>query len=43
MPVSVETIEVTMPTPADGPSLGVAPSGRWMWMSLRWNTLGLIP
>ena len=27
MPVSTETIEVTIATPADGPSFGVAPSG----------------
>ena len=35
MPVSVEIIAVTMPMPADGPSLGTAPSGKWTWMSLR--------
>ncbi len=29
MPVRAETIAVTMATPADGPSLGVAPSGTW--------------
>ncbi len=27
IPVSTETIAVTIATPADGPSLGVAPSG----------------
>ena len=27
IPVKTETIEVTMPSPADGPSLGIAPSG----------------
>jgi hypothetical protein len=31
--VSTETMEVTMAIPADGPSLGVAPSGTWTWMS----------
>ena len=25
-----ETIDVTIPTPADGPSFGVAPSGTWI-------------
>ncbi len=35
MPVSVEIIAVaTIPIPADGPSLGTAPSGKWTWMSL---------
>ena len=33
MPVITETIAVTMATPADGPSFGVAPSGTWTWMS----------
>jgi len=33
MPVSTETIDVTMATPAEGPSFGVAPSGTWTWMS----------
>ena len=37
------TIEVTMPIPALGPSLGTAPSGRWIWMSLRAISEGLIP
>ena len=27
LPVKADTIAVTMPTPADGPSLGTAPSG----------------
>ena len=31
MPASAETIAVAMVTPADGPSLGVAPAGTWMW------------
>jgi hypothetical protein len=36
IPVSTETSAVQMPIPADGPSLGIAPSGKWMWMSLFW-------
>ena len=28
-PVSTETMEVAIATPAEGPSLGVAPSGTW--------------
>src|SRR3546814_419810 len=43
MPVRVEMIAVTMPTPAEGPSFGTAPSGRWTWMSLRAMRLGLTP
>ena len=31
MPVSALTIAVAMVTPADGPSLGMAPAGTWMW------------
>jgi hypothetical protein len=31
--VSAETMEVHMEIPADGPSLGMAPSGTWMWIS----------
>ncbi len=42
-PVSAETIEVIIPTPAEGPSLGVAPSGTWMWMSRFSNITGLMP
>ena len=30
----VETIAVTMVMPAEGPSLGMAPSGRWIWISV---------
>jgi ATP-dependent Lon protease len=37
------TIEVTIATPADGPSLGVAPSGTWTWMSFFSKIDGLIP
>jgi hypothetical protein len=33
--VSADTSEVAIVTPADGPSLGVAPSGTWMWTSMR--------
>src|SRR4051812_29793735 len=43
IPVIVEMIAVTMPTPAEGPSFGTAPSGRWTWMSLQANRLGLTP
>ncbi len=43
MPVSTETIDVTIATPADGPSLGVAPSGTWTWMSLRSKMVGTMP
>ena len=32
-PVSAETSAVHIPTPALGPSLGVAPSGTWIWTS----------
>ena len=32
-PESRLTRAVTMATPADGPSLGTAPDGTWMWMS----------
>ena len=31
--VNDETIDVTIPIPADGPSFGVAPSGTWMCTS----------
>ncbi len=43
MPVSTETIEVTMATPADGPSFGVAPSGTCTWMSVFAKTGGSMP
>ena len=43
MPVSAETIDIAIATPADGPSFGVAPSGTWTWMSFIENTVGLIP
>ena len=32
-PVRADTTAVVMATPAEGPSLGTAPSGKWMWMS----------
>ena len=31
--VSADTSATAMVMPAEGPSLGVAPSGMWMWMS----------
>ena len=34
--VNAEISAVAMVIPADGPSLGVAPSGMWMWMSTSW-------
>src|SRR5450432_1902238 len=43
MPVITETIAVTMATPADGPSLGVAPSGTCTWMSRLSNKGGWMP
>ena len=43
MPVSTETIEVTIAMPADGPSFGVAPSGTWTWMSTLSNIVGFRP
>ena len=33
MRVSADTSAVHIPMPALGPSLGVAPSGTWMWIS----------
>ena len=41
--MSAETIAVHMPTPALGPSLGVAPSGTWMCTSCSLWKSGLIP
>ncbi|EBA14270.1 membrane-associated protein [Roseobacter sp. SK209-2-6] len=41
--VSTETMEVTMARPALGPSLGVAPSGTWTWMSHLSKRGGLMP
>ena len=33
MPVRAEMTAMVMVMPALGPSLGTAPSGKWMWMS----------
>lgn len=33
-PDSADSMAVVMAMPADGPSLGTAPSGKWTWMSL---------
>ena len=41
--VRAETSAVHMATPALGPSLGVAPSGTWMWTSCFWWKSGSIP
>ena len=43
MPVIDETIEVTIPIPAEGPSFGVAPSGTWTWKSFFSKIGGIIP
>ena len=43
MPVITETMAVTMATPADGPSFGVAPSGTCTWMSFLSNMGGSMP
>ncbi|MNT70321.1 hypothetical protein D3C72_2086940 [compost metagenome] len=43
IPVITETIAVAMATPADGPSLGVAPSGTCTWMSRLSNSGGSMP
>ena len=43
IPVITDTIAVTMATPAEGPSFGVAPSGTWMWMSRSSNKGGSMP
>jgi hypothetical protein len=38
VPVSAETSATAIVIPAEGPSLGVAPSGMWMWRSTsRWK------
>jgi len=34
MPARAETMAVARLTPAEGPSLGMAPAGRWRWMSM---------
>ncbi|MCY1369027.1 hypothetical protein D9M69_560440 [compost metagenome] len=43
MPVSDDTSAVVIAAPALGPSLGVAPSGTWMWMSRLSNCSSLMP
>ena len=43
MPVRIDTIDVAIATPADGPSFGVAPSGTCTWMSRFSNSVGLMP
>ncbi len=43
MPVSTETMATAMATPAEGPSLGVAPSGTCRWTSVISNIVGLRP
>ena len=35
-PVRAETMAVVMAMPAEGPSLGTAPSGKWTCISLFW-------
>ena len=35
---NAEAMDVAMVMPADGPSLGVAPSGTWMWM-FQWSKM----
>ena len=42
-PVSSEASEVTMVTPADGPSFGMAPCGTWMWTSVFSKKSGAMP
>ena len=41
--VKTETIDVTIASPADGPSLGVAPSGTWTWISNLSKLVGFTP
>ena len=41
--VKSEASAVNMATPALGPSLGMAPAGTWMWMSLLANTASSMP
>ena len=42
LPLKVEIIAVAIVIPADGPSLGIAPSGTWICKSLCLKTSGLI-
>ena len=39
----MDTIAVVMVTPADGPSLGIAPAGTWIWISVFSKKSLLIP
>src|SRR5207302_8047938 len=41
--VRAEASAVAMVIPAEGPSLGIAPAGTWMWMSCLAKTPGLMP
>ncbi|MNT33175.1 hypothetical protein D3C72_1690870 [compost metagenome] len=43
MPLRADTSAVVIAAPALGPSLGVAPSGTWMWISRFSNTSSRIP
>jgi hypothetical protein len=43
MPLNADTKAVVIAIPALGPSLGVAPSGTWMWMSRFSNISSLMP
>src|SRR5450759_266791 len=43
MPVSALTIAVAIVIPADGPSLGIAPAGTWMWRVFFSKTSRSIP
>ena len=42
-PRAADTIAVAIVTPADGPSLGMAPAGTWMWMSCLLRNSGAMP
>ena len=39
-PRAADTIAVAIVTPADGPSLGIAPAGTWMWRSCLAQEIG---
>ena len=43
IPVISEVSAVRMVTPAEGPSLGMLPAGKWRWMSVFSRKLGLMP
>ena len=43
LPVKADTSEVTIVIPAEGPSLGMAPSGTWIWIWLFSKRAGSIP